>query len=125
MMDLEDDRQALLFTAHHLIVDRVSWKIILDDFLTILKQLETNEEVKLPMKIHSFKEWSKALQDYSKRDFSGEIDYWKSILDKKVNCFIDYGKEKDIVKTSNVLSMKLNEETLNHLTEKINEIYKI
>lgn len=125
MINLGDGRQALLFTAHHLMVDGVSWRIILDDFLTILKQLGNNEEVKLPMKTHSFKEWSEALQDYSKKDFSEEIDYWKSILDKEINYSVDYSKEKDIVKTSNVLSVHLDKETLNNLTKKINEIYNM
>lgn len=125
MINLGNGRQAILFMAHHLIVDGVSWRIILDDFLTILKQLENNEEVKLHMKTHSFKEWSEELQDYSKKDFSGEIDYWKSILDKEINYSVDHSKEKDIVKTSNVLSVELDEETLNDLTKKINKIYNM
>lgn len=69
MFNLGNERQALLFTAHHLIVDGISWRIILNDFITILNHLSNWEEVKLPMKTHSFKEWAEALQEYSKKDF--------------------------------------------------------
>lgn len=125
MMDLEDDRQALRFIAHHLIVDGVSWRVILDDFITILKQLDDGSEIRLPLKTHSYKEWSEALQTYRKNDFSEEVGYWKSILDKELNYNVDYDKEEDIVETSNILSQEIDEETLNSLIEKSNEIYNI
>ncbi len=123
MFHLGDEKEALLFTAHHLIVDGVSWRIILDDFLTILRQVENNEEIKLPMKTHSYKEWAEDLQEYSKKDFSEEKVYWQLILDKNLTYPVDFHEEKDIVKTSNVLSVKLDENILNELIKKVNEIY--
>lgn len=125
MIDCENSRQALLFTAHHLIVDGVSWRVILDDFMTILKQLNEDSDIKLPPKTHSYKEWSDGLQTYSKNNFSDEVEYWKSILDRKINYNIDYDNEEDIVETSNILSEEIDEETLNNLIEKSNEIYNI
>jgi amino acid adenylation domain-containing protein/non-ribosomal peptide synthase protein (TIGR01720 family) len=125
MFGFNDNRQALLFAAHHLIVDGISWRIILDDFLSILKQLDNSEKIKLPMKTHSFKEWAEALQDYSKKDYSKEKDYWQSILDKNLSYHVGLNEEKDIVKTSNVLTKELDEDTLNELMKKVNEIYNI
>ncbi len=125
MFYLGGEKYALLFTAHHLIVDGVSWRIILDDFLTILGQLNSNDQIKLSMKTHSFKEWSEALQQYSKKDFSEERDYWQSILDKDFNYPIDFRSEKDVVKTSKVLIRELNTITLNELIKKTSEIYNI
>lgn len=125
MMDLVEDRQALLFTAHHLIVDGVSWRVILDDFITILKQLDEGSEIRLPLKTHSYKEWSEALQIYSRNDFGDEVEYWESIIDKKLNYNTDWHKEEDIVETSSSLSEEIDEETLNSLIEKSNEIYNI
>ncbi len=125
MIDCENSRQALLFTAHHLIVDGVSWRVILDDFMTILKKLNEDSDIKLPPKTHSYKEWSEALQSYSKNNFSEEVEYWKSILDRKIGYNIDYYNEEDSVETSNILSKELDEETLNSLVEKSNEIYNI
>ncbi|EQB86567.1 amino acid adenylation domain-containing protein/non-ribosomal peptide synthase protein (TIGR01720 family) [Clostridium punense] len=125
MMDLDEDRQALLFIAHHLIVDGVSWRVILDDFITILKQLDEDSELRLPLKTNSYKEWAEALQTYSKNDFSDEVDYWKAILNKEINYNVDYDNEEDIVETSNILSKEIDEKTLNSLVEKSKEIYNI
>ncbi|GKX65195.1 amino acid adenylation domain-containing protein [Inconstantimicrobium mannanitabidum] len=125
MVDLEKDSQALLFTAHHLIVDGVSWRVILDDFITILKQLDEDREIRLPLKTHSYKEWSEALQTYIRNDFSEEVEYWKSILDKEFGYIVDFNNEKDNVETSNILSHEIDEETLDNLIEKTNEIYNI
>lgn len=125
VFNLGDGRQALLFTAHHLIVDGVSWRIILTDLVTILNQLDNNEDVKLPMKTHSFKEWSEQLQNYMESDFEEEKVYWNSISDKNFNYSVDFNGEKDIVKTSIVLSDELDEDITNALIKKSNEIYNI
>ncbi|KAJ3088357.1 hypothetical protein HK102_008943 [Quaeritorhiza haematococci] len=47
--------QRLLFTAHHLVVDLVSWRIILEDLETLLRGGE------LPPKTLSFKGWAERL----------------------------------------------------------------
>ncbi|WP_061320936.1 non-ribosomal peptide synthetase [Clostridium botulinum] len=125
MMDLEDNRQALLFAAHHLIIDGVSWRVILDDFITILKQLDEGSKIRVPLKTHSYKEWSEALQTYRRNDFSEEVGYWKSILDKEISYNVDYNNEKDIVETSNILSKEIDEETFSSLIQKVDEIYNM
>lgn len=125
MMDLGQNKQALLLTAHHLIVDGVSWRVILEDLISILKQLDEGREVNLPLKTHSYKEWSEALQTYSKNDFSDEVDYWNTILNKEISYNVDYDKEVDSVESYNILSEEMNEEILRKLIEKSNEIYNI
>lgn len=125
MFNLGRGRQALLFTAHHIIVDGVSWRILINDFLTILEQLENKEEISLPMKTHSFKEWSEQLQNYRKNDFQEEITYWKSIIDKNYTFPIDFTLEKDDVKTASVVVKKIDEELLLELIKKSNEVYSL
>jgi len=125
VFNLGDDRQVLLFTAHHIIIDGFSWRIILNDFVTILNQLENNKDINLPMKTHSFKEWSEQLQDYRTNDFEEEKGYWNSISDKNYNYPVDFDGDKDIVKTSSVLSYELDKDTTNDLMKKVNEIYNI
>lgn len=124
MFNLGNERQALLFTAHHLVVDGISWRIILDDFITMLNQLSNGKEVKLPMKTYSFKEWTEQLQQYSKKDFEEEKTYWNSILDRKFVYPTDFQGE-DTIKTSSVLSCELDENTTHDLMKNANEIYNI
>lgn len=125
IFNLGDNKQALLFTAHHLIVDGVSWRILLNDFFTVLSQLSSNNQILLPMKTNSFKEWGEQLQLHSKNDFEKEKIYWNSIFDNKFTYPVDFNEGADTVKTSSTLSNELDEETIVDLIKKANEIYNI
>lgn len=125
VFNLGKDRQAILFIAHHLIVDGVSWRILINDFITILNQLDNNEKIELPMKTHSFREWSKQLQEYKKNDFEEEKIYWNSLLDNDFTYPVDFIKKKEIVKTSSVLSVELDEDMTRNLIKKVYEIYNL
>ncbi|MCR3759003.1 amino acid adenylation domain-containing protein [Clostridium felsineum] len=125
MFNMEDDRQKILFTAHHLIVDGISWRIILSDFATIINQLNCGKELKLPLKTYSFRDWSRELKNYSKKDFKEEKNYWDSLLDKKFIYPVDFDREEDRISTSKVFTDFLNEDITNVLIKKTNEIYSI
>jgi len=54
-----DDR--LLIAVHHLVVDGVSWRILLEDLHTAYRQLAAGEAVRLPAKTTSFRSWARRL----------------------------------------------------------------
>ncbi|MCI8717183.1 MAG: AMP-binding protein, partial [Lachnospiraceae bacterium] len=57
--------QSILFICiHHLIIDAVSWEILISDFKLILEQKKNGKKIKLPLKTASFIEWSKMLDEY-------------------------------------------------------------
>jgi len=55
----------LLFIVHHLLVDGVSWRILLEDFTTAYRQLSDQQRVVLPEKTTSFQYWSKKSTEYA------------------------------------------------------------
>ncbi|MEY8240026.1 MAG: amino acid adenylation domain-containing protein [Cycloclasticus sp.] len=61
-LGLEQDGRLLLI-AHHLVVDGVSWRILLEDFQTAYQQLEAEEQVNLPAKSSSYKDWARLQMD--------------------------------------------------------------
>lgn len=68
----------LLIAIHHLAVDGVSWRILLEDLEITYHQLDAGESPKLPPKTTSYKNWSTQLQEYSQADrLIDEWDYWK------------------------------------------------
>ena len=70
----------LLIIAHHLIIDGVSWRILLEDLETAYRQLSQGETVKLPAKTTSYKDWAQQLQKYAQSDKAREeLDYWLSL----------------------------------------------
>jgi non-ribosomal peptide synthase protein (TIGR01720 family) len=68
----------LLLVVHHLVVDGVSWRILLEDLQKGYKQLdETGREPNFGSKSTSFKQWAAALQEYAQSaEIKGELDYW-------------------------------------------------
>ncbi|MCL1936228.1 MAG: amino acid adenylation domain-containing protein [Defluviitaleaceae bacterium] len=70
----------LFICIHHLLVDGVSWRILIEDINTALNQVKENKEIKLPKKTASFIEWSNLLDEYKKSDdLKKEIEYWDKI----------------------------------------------
>jgi non-ribosomal peptide synthase protein (TIGR01720 family) len=63
--------------VHHLVMDGVAWRILLDDLQTIYQQLTDGHTVELAQKTTSFKEWSERLNDYAQgAELRHEADYW-------------------------------------------------
>jgi amino acid adenylation domain-containing protein/non-ribosomal peptide synthase protein (TIGR01720 family) len=69
----------LLIIIHHLVVDGISWRILLNDLDSLLNQIANNESLHLPPKTSSFGHWTKALTEYAKSpDALSDAKYWAS-----------------------------------------------
>jgi len=67
----------LLLIAHHLIVDGVSWRILLEDLETAYRQLAAGSQVLLPPKTHSIQSWANQLVALGQSSyFEAERSYW-------------------------------------------------
>ena len=78
-------RERVLLAIHHLVVDAVSWRILLTDLETAYRQLAAGQAVQLPRKTTSYKEWAERLVERagSKTD-RGELAFWSSLRDAAV-----------------------------------------
>lgn len=75
----------ILIAIHHLVVDGVSWRIILEDFENALSKANSKEKIQFQNKTTSFKEWSNKLQCYAnEEELCNEIEYWSYITNKNV-----------------------------------------
>ena len=69
-----------LVVIHHLAVDNLSWRFLLEDFQALYQSLRNGESAALPPKTVSFKEWSKRLNDHAQSDVVvRELEYWLSL----------------------------------------------
>ena len=67
----------LLLVVHHLAIDGVSWRILLEDFANIYQQLQSGQTAQLPAKSSSFQQWAKQLHDYAQTEVvKAELDFW-------------------------------------------------
>ncbi|HET8708584.1 MAG TPA: condensation domain-containing protein, partial [Pseudomonadales bacterium] len=73
----------LLLVLHHLVVDGVSWRILLEDLLTLLNAQRENKTARLGNKTTSYQQWAKALHDYAQSEkVSREFPYWQAVCEK-------------------------------------------
>ncbi|HCF30473.1 MAG TPA: non-ribosomal peptide synthetase, partial [Cyanobacteria bacterium UBA11049] len=76
----------LLTIIHHLVVDGVSWRILLEDLQTAYLQLSQGQEIQLAAKTTSFKQWAESLREYAQsRLVQSELDYWLSQPHKQIS----------------------------------------
>ncbi|MGL5148945.1 MAG: amino acid adenylation domain-containing protein, partial [Clostridium sp.] len=119
-----EDEDHLLLIAHHLIIDGISWRIILEDFSEIYMALASEEMVQISKKTSSFKSWAEGLYEYAKsNDINKVIPYWKEILNKNINNKLyknEFERTLDKVATE---SVSIDEGTTNKLLHEVNSLY--
>ena len=72
----------LLIVIHHLAVDGISWRILLEDFQLVYQQLLLGEAPVLPPKTTSFRDWANNLQEYAHSlTVQAEQAFWTEMLE--------------------------------------------
>jgi amino acid adenylation domain-containing protein/non-ribosomal peptide synthase protein (TIGR01720 family) len=70
--------QRLLLTVHHLAVDGVSWRILLEDFEAAYQQVSVCDSPDLGPKTTSFRQWAERLTAYARTEaVRGQTVYWR------------------------------------------------
>jgi amino acid adenylation domain-containing protein/non-ribosomal peptide synthase protein (TIGR01720 family) len=78
----KDGAGRLLVVVHHLAVDGVSWRPLLEDMETAYLQLVRGLSLPLPAKTTSFKKWAESLQKFANSDsLKEEMPYWERCFD--------------------------------------------
>jgi amino acid adenylation domain-containing protein/non-ribosomal peptide synthase protein (TIGR01720 family) len=71
----------LLLVIHHLVVDGLSWRIILEDFTLGYQQLKEGKEIAFQAKTDSFKYWLEKLLEYAEsKEVLRELLYWQEVV---------------------------------------------
>lgn len=124
LFDAGQSEKKLLLTAHHLVIDGVSWRIILEDFYSMLIQSSKGQTLDLPQKTHSYQKWALAIEEYSKSEaFLKEQTYWENInsLDFAFNA--DFNSSENAVEDRCSIECSLTEEETGMLLTKANYPY--
>jgi amino acid adenylation domain-containing protein/non-ribosomal peptide synthase protein (TIGR01720 family)/FkbM family methyltransferase len=75
-----EEAARLLIIIHHLAVDGVSWRILLEDLEAAYSQSAAGEQVSHPAKTTSYKEWAERLQEYAQSAAVKEQQaYWEGV----------------------------------------------
>lgn len=117
------DKDCVLLIAHHLVVDGVSWRILLEDLEYIYHSLEKKTPVKLPEKTDAFQHWAKMLGEYAVSDsLKQEQAYWQNIVSKETTPLyaVPVDAARGIVKHTSFI---LDKETVELLQTSVHRVY--
>lgn len=70
----------MLCVLHHIVLDAISVRILLDDIVRVYGQLAEKGVARLPPKTMHLQTWAMKLHEYANsRELRGEVDYWKGL----------------------------------------------
>ncbi|NEW06399.1 amino acid adenylation domain-containing protein [Paenibacillus sp. SYP-B3998] len=120
------DGDHLLIVIHHLVIDGVSWRILIEDISVGYEQLWNEAPIQLPQKTGSFQLWAEQLGLYAGSEaMKQELEYWNKI-EQVVFKPLPKDDEQDhaLVKDSEEITMEWTAEETEQLLKQANRAYK-
>jgi amino acid adenylation domain-containing protein/non-ribosomal peptide synthase protein (TIGR01720 family) len=116
----------LLIVIHHLVIDSVSWRVFIEDLETGIR-IANGEDVCLPAKTSSVKQWAEQLSEYAQtKEVTSDIEYWKenNTRDDIPPIPVDYPESQQNSHADvEVFSLELEEETTVQLLQETQHAY--
>jgi amino acid adenylation domain-containing protein/non-ribosomal peptide synthase protein (TIGR01720 family) len=115
----------LLLIVHHLAIDGVSWRILLEDLLTAYQQCDCGETIHLPLKTTSFQYWARQLTEYARSNaLAAELDYWLEQTDRQFASLpTDHPTGANTVASATTISVFLDTEETQVLLHEVPKAY--
>jgi amino acid adenylation domain-containing protein/non-ribosomal peptide synthase protein (TIGR01720 family) len=117
----------LLMIIHHLVVDAVSWGILLEDFKSAYRQLTDGREIHLPPKTTSFQYWARRLTEYAQGvALRQELAYWLAApfaATAALRLPRDYAERHNTVASSHSVLVSLSTEETRELLQDVPKAY--
>ncbi len=113
----------LLLAVHHLVIDGVSWRILLEDLQQCMKQYKEQKEIDLGRKTDSISTWIIHLNEFQKEILSGEGEYWMKMVKGINNNRTDNEFFRDTYEYGKTIYEMLEEEMTALLLTTANEMY--
>lgn len=115
----------LLFLVHHLAVDTVSWRILMEDFWRAYSALARGEAVSLPRKTSSLRQWANRLvlhaQSTQVRD---ELPYWSDAVNSQFQVPRDFPGNDNLAATAVSVTKELTEQETREMLQETPKAYQ-
>ena len=119
----EGDR--LLLVAHHLVIDGVSWRILLEDLSTLYQQYQSGQALELPLKTDSFQYWQEMQWQYAQSEtLQQEAAYWDALEAQHIAALPVEHNGSNLVKDAARQSFLLDESLTSRLLTQCYSAYR-
>jgi amino acid adenylation domain-containing protein/non-ribosomal peptide synthase protein (TIGR01720 family) len=118
-------RQRLLIIIHHLVVDGVSWRILLGDLERGYEHAKKGEQIRFGARTSSYKRWAERLKAESQREeLKNEAGYWLTGVENRVESLpADMDGDNTVASGRNVFAT-LDEDLTRGLLQEVPKIFK-
>ncbi|WP_264523070.1 non-ribosomal peptide synthetase [Flavobacterium sp. N502536] len=114
----------LFMVSHHLAVDGVSWRFIIDDLETLLAEETLDEAQYLANKNNSFRDWINKLKNFAEtEEIESQLEYWQQINTDYNPLPTDFSANKPTRQTKKTQVGVLSEEYTKQLLKEANTAY--
>ena len=118
----------LLLVLHHLVVDGVSWRVLLEDLERGYRQAQQGEAISLGAKTSSYQRWAEQLQRAAgSAEVLAELPYWEEQLGRRgaevVSLPVDYGGGENLERWARVESRRLSRAETRQLIQEVPAAY--
>jgi len=117
----------LLIVIHHLVIDGISWRILLEDFTEAYRSALKNNEIKFPGKTDSFKYWAEKLKEYAEsKELLSQLEYWKRFENSTISSPpVDkaISDEQRKIKNQKVIQIQLEKNKTEKLIKNVPQAY--
>ncbi len=117
----------LLVVFHHLVIDGVSLRFFMEDFMTIYMQLNMKKDVVMPQKTTSYQYWAMKLSEYAQSEEArSEIEYWQQLNDfKNASVPVDFQNGENTYGISEDITFSLSEKETRFLLQTVPAVYHV
>lgn len=124
--DCDPQPGRVLFIMHHLVVDAVSWRILLADFQTAYQQRTQGGAITLPGKTTSFQYWSARLLEYAQTpDLEHELAFWTDPIRTDVQPLpLDYPGGSNSIASLHSVTVALPASSTQALLHEVPQVYR-
>jgi amino acid adenylation domain-containing protein/non-ribosomal peptide synthase protein (TIGR01720 family) len=119
------DGDRFLIMGHHLVLDRVSWNILMEDLSRAYTLSISGEPISLPQKTDAFRTWAMGIQKFStSHALLREKPYWQSVEDLQVpDLPFDYPSQNGRMRDIQGIQLSLSRDETDALLGKAVRIY--
>ncbi|MCP4656105.1 MAG: hypothetical protein GY856_11885 [bacterium] len=116
----------LLWVIHHLAVDGVSWRILLEDLESVYRQLERGEPISLPPRTTSFRSWAVALTERAgSPELTEELEFWRRQAEQDASDLgVDHPGGSNTLASARTVSVRLPAEETRALLDDVHRAYR-
>lgn len=122
----------LLLVVHHLVIDGISWRILLEDLQRAYEQLSARQPQlsvgqppQLSAKTTSYQQWAKRLRQYAdSASLQAEAAYWNSEVQQFEPLPLDFAAGRNTYATAETVTASLSREETRALLQDVPSVYR-